>query len=90
MSPLHRVLAEIRAAPATASLDDLARRLAVSRDELDAMIGYWVHQGELVVEEITGCASSGCASCALAGAGCGGAPGRTGAGLVTVRPAPRA
>lgn len=91
MSQLGRVLTEIRAAPTATSLDELASRLEVSRDDLDAMIGYWVHCGELIVEEISGCAAGSCGGCPLAsrpGSGCAGDPHRSGPVLVTIRPAP--
>lgn len=71
MSELDRVLTEIQGTPAPKSLNDLARRLDVSRDELDVMIGYWIHRGELVVEEVSCGTSGSCAGCPLTGpAGC--------------------
>jgi hypothetical protein len=93
MSVLDRVLAELRAAPAGTSLDELARRAEVPREQVDAAVGYWVHSGELVVEEITGCAAGSCAECPVAGAGRSGAgcgdSARRGPVLVTIRPATR-
>ncbi|MPZ84484.1 MAG: hypothetical protein GEV28_30475 [Actinophytocola sp.] len=85
MSHLARVLAEIRASTTATGLDELARRLGVSRDDLDALIGYWVHRGELVVDETIGCTAGSCHGCALAAGGC--APRRSGPVLVTIRPA---
>jgi hypothetical protein len=95
MSVLDQVLAELRNTPTATSLADLARRSGVSRDELDAAVGYWVHSGELVVEEIVGCAAGSCNSCPVAGpatagrsgSGCGRSAHRRGPVLVTIRPA---
>ena len=95
MSELGAVLDAVRAAPAATSLDLLARRLKMSRDDLDAALGYWVHLGELVVEELPNCASTGCGGCPLStGRGCGQAlgdaldgPRRRAEPLVIVRPA---
>lgn len=87
MSELRRVLTEIRAAPPAGGLDELARRLGVCRDELDAMIGYWVHRGELVVEEMAGCTSAGCAGCPMATAARGGCTGPRRPGVVLLSPA---
>lgn len=74
MSPLRRVLAEITAARGGGvSLDDVARRVGVTRDEVDAMVDYWVRRGRLSVEEIgRACPSGGCGGCAM---GRNGAPG---------------
>jgi hypothetical protein len=80
MSQLQRVLNEIRAGAGATSIDDLARRLNIPRDDLDAMVGYWVHRGELLVEGTVNCASGSCAGCPVA-VGCG--PGRP--VLVTIR-----
>ncbi|MFB9238024.1 FeoC-like transcriptional regulator [Plantactinospora siamensis] len=73
-SPLRRVLAEIRAAErGGVSLDDVARRVGVGRDEIDSMVDYWVRKGRLTVEEIgRGCPSGGCGGCS---SGKGGSPG---------------
>jgi hypothetical protein len=72
LSPLRQVLREIRSA-GSASLDDVARAVGVSRDEVHAMVDYWVRRGQLSVEEIgRGCASGGCGSCP---SGDDGAPG---------------
>jgi hypothetical protein len=43
------VLAEIRGRTVT-SFDELAQQLELSREDLDAIVGYWIHRGELVVE----------------------------------------
>ncbi len=95
MSELGAVLDAVRTAPAAISLDLLARRLGMRRDDLDAALGYWVHLGELVVEELPNCASTGCGGCPLStGNGCGQSTGDTVDGplrrvepLVIVRPA---
>jgi hypothetical protein len=84
MTQLLRVLAEIRASTATTSLQELAQRLGVSRDDLDVMIGYWVHRGELIVEESAACTTGDCRGCALARRGC--TPHQSGPVLVTIRP----
>ncbi len=87
MNELTAVLDEMRTAPAATSLDLLARRLGMDRDDVDAAVGYWVHMGELVVEELPSCASTGCGGCPLAtDSGCGRTPGRADP-LVIVRPA---
>jgi hypothetical protein len=71
-SPLRRVLREIRSA-GSVRLDDVAKAVGVSRDEVDAMVDYWVRRGQLSVEEIgRGCAGGGCGSCP---SGNDGAPG---------------
>jgi hypothetical protein len=74
MNELDRVLAAIRAAPAATTMEALARHLGVARDDLDAMVGYWVHRGAVVIEEVPWCASAGCSGCALAGTACGPRP----------------
>ncbi|MGC9665052.1 FeoC-like transcriptional regulator [Planosporangium sp. 12N6] len=72
VSPLRQVLREIRSA-GSVSLDDVARAVGVSRDEVDAMVDYWVRRGRLSVEEIgRGCPSGGCGGCP---SGNDGAPG---------------
>lgn len=64
-SPLRRILAEITAAQGDLNLDEIARRIGISRDEADAMIDYWVRKGRLSIERITsGCPGGGCGSCA--------------------------
>jgi hypothetical protein len=87
MSQLHRVLAEIRAGAAATSIDDLARRLSIPRDDLDAMIGYWVHRGELMVEGTVSCGGGSCGGCPVA-AGCGSGQFPRRPVLVTIRPTP--
>jgi hypothetical protein len=76
---LARVLAEIRAAPPGTGLDELARRVGLSRDEADLAVDYWVRRGELVVGEL-GCAATSCAGCPLRG------PHRSGCGLIAISP----
>jgi radical SAM superfamily enzyme YgiQ (UPF0313 family) len=72
VSPLRQVLREIRSA-GSASLDDVARAVGVNRDEVDAMVDYWVRRGQLSIEEIgRGCPGGGCGSCS---SGDDGAPG---------------
>lgn len=71
MSVLRAVLVEIRAAVADAgevNLDEIAGRLEVGRDELDAMVDYWAARGRLSLREL-GCRVTDCplGSCA---AGC--------------------
>jgi hypothetical protein len=95
VNPLHRVLAEIRERPAATSLDELGRRLGLSRDELDAVVGYGLHSGDLVVETITGCAVGSCTQCPVAPSataggsapGCGRDGRRPAPVLVAIRPA---
>jgi hypothetical protein len=66
MSIMDDVLSAIRSSP-TVSVDELCRRLGLGRDDLDAVVGYWVNRGELVIEPT--CASGSCAGCPLTG-GC--------------------
>lgn len=69
VGPLDRVRREFQAGPATAgpaALDALARRVGLSRDELDAAIGYWVHLGEIAVEPADACAGPACSGCPFA------------------------
>jgi hypothetical protein len=86
MSGLADALAAIRAAPAGTSLAELARRLGVDPDDLDAMVGYWIHRGELTVAPAAGCSDGACAGCPVARRGCAGP--RSALALVAVRPAP--
>jgi hypothetical protein len=88
MSQLDRVLAEIRAGARATSIDDLARRLNIPRDDLDAMIGYWVHRGELMVDGTGSCARGSCAGCPVA-VGCGSGQFARRPVLVTIRPTRR-
>jgi hypothetical protein len=80
---LARVLTEVRAAAPGTGLDEVARRLGLSRDEVDLAVDYWARRGELVVDELgcaPSCAAPSCAGCPLAG------PRRSGCGLVTISP----
>jgi hypothetical protein len=81
---LARVLAEIRAAPPGTGLDAVARRVGLSRGEVDLAVDYWVRRGELAVGEVgcatTSCAATSCAGCPLRG------PHRSGRGLITISP----
>ena len=84
MSLLRRVLAEVSAAH---RLDDIAERLGLSRDEVDAMVEYWVRRGRLSLEEVGGCPAGGCSGCGpKKRAGCAG-PG-TAPLLVTIMARP--
>ncbi|WP_433352653.1 FeoC-like transcriptional regulator [Microtetraspora malaysiensis] len=66
MSALRRVLEEITAARGGTSLDEIARRLEISRDEVDAMVSYWIRKGRLSADDIAAaCPSGGCGGCAL-------------------------
>jgi hypothetical protein len=92
LSVLDRVLAEFRNGTAAMSLDELARRMRLPRDQVDAAVGYWVHSGELVAEQVAGCAAGSCTACPVAragrsGTGCGGNAQRRGPLLHTIRPA---
>lgn len=59
MSTLRAVLAAVRAARPGTGLDDVARSLGLSRDEVDAMVDFWVRRGELTAEPLRGCPSAG-------------------------------
>jgi hypothetical protein len=90
-SPLRQVLAEVRAsAHRPTTLDEMARRVGVTRDEVESMIDYWVRRGRLTVDRIgRGCAGSGCAGCPSARngvPGCG-TPATGGPVLVAIAPA---
>lgn len=88
MSTLRRVLAEITAARGGTSLDEIARRLGLGRDEVDAMVGYWIRKGRLAAEDIAAaCPGGGCGGCAFTrdgGPGC--ATGRTLLAITPRRP----
>jgi hypothetical protein len=92
VSVLRQVLTEIRTARGGTSLNDVARRVGVSRDEVDAMVDYWVRRGRLSVEEMGGgCPSAGCKSCASGDGsepGCG-RSGPAGPVLIAVSVRPR-
>ncbi|WP_157390814.1 FeoC-like transcriptional regulator [Nocardia terrae] len=65
-SPLRRVLAEITASRGDFSLDQVARSVGVSTDEVRAMVDYWARKGRLSVERIdSGCPPAGCGGCAI-------------------------
>lgn len=67
-SPLRAVLAAVRSAGPGVGLDEIAKRLDLSRDEVDAMVGYWEERGVLSVTRLGGgCVSARCADCS----GCG-------------------
>ncbi|MFE3192405.1 FeoC-like transcriptional regulator [Nocardia sp. NPDC059240] len=85
-SPLRRVLAEITESRGEFSLDQVARRVGVSRDEAQAMVDYWVRKGRLSVEQIgSGCPSTGCGGCAQTGC----STGVKGPVLLAITPNPR-
>ena len=54
-SPLRAVLAAVRTASSGTGLDEIARNLGLSRDEVDAMVDYWEQRGELAVDHGGGC-----------------------------------
>lgn len=90
MTGLRDVLRAVRAAAPGTGPDDLARGLGLDRDELAAMIDYWVRRGELTVEELAGCPPTGCAGCPAAGGGwrvCPGRPAERGPTLLAIRTA---
>ncbi|MGC1210875.1 MAG: FeoC-like transcriptional regulator [Micromonospora sp.] len=90
MSVLRDVLRRVRTAAPGRGLDDIARDLGISRDEVDAMVDYWVRRGELVVDELSSCASGSCGSCRLSGRGgdCYRPAPRSGPALVRIGPPP--
>ncbi|MCW2901407.1 MAG: hypothetical protein JWO67_3672 [Streptosporangiaceae bacterium] len=79
MSALRQLLKEISEARGGVSIDDIARKVGVSRDEADAMVDYWVRKGRLSVDDLAaGCPSGGCGGCAQGvkgKPGCGSSPG---------------
>jgi hypothetical protein len=76
VSPLRRLLEEVTAARGGVTMDEIARRVGVGRDEADAMVAYWVRKGRLSVDDLgAACPSGGCGGCAL-----GGDDGRPGCG----------
>ncbi|MBT8225583.1 MAG: hypothetical protein HKP61_16575 [Dactylosporangium sp.] len=66
MSTLRAVLSAVLTAAPGTGLDDIARGLELSRDEVDAMVGYWERRGELTVDRLLGCSASGCGGCPVA------------------------
>lgn len=87
MSLLREVLARVRTAAPGTGLDDIARGLGVTRDEVDAMVEYWVRRGELVVDELGSCSSGGCGGCRFSAqdGGCYRPAPRSGPVLVAIR-----
>lgn len=66
MSPLRRLLEEITAAHEPVSLDEIARRVGVTRDEAGSMVAYWTRKGRLTADDLTAaCPATGCGGCAL-------------------------
>lgn len=65
MSALRQILKEITASRGGVSLDEIARRVGVSRGEAESMVGYWVRRGRLSAEDMAAaCPSGGCGTCA--------------------------
>lgn len=65
MSALRQILKEITASRGGVSLDEIARRVGVSREEAEAMVGYWTRKGRLTTDDVAAaCPSGGCGSCA--------------------------
>lgn len=63
-SPLRRILEEINGAHEAVSLDEIARRIGITRDEADAMVAYWVRKGRLSSDDLSAaCPSGGCGTC---------------------------
>lgn len=88
ISILRAVLTAVRTAAPGTDLDDIARDLGLHRDELAAMIDYWVHRGELTLDTLGGCPPAGCTGCP-AGRGRTGCPQPStpgGAHLIAIRP----
>jgi hypothetical protein len=68
VSQLRAVLAAVLAAPPGTGLDRIAERLDLSRDEVEAMVDYWVRRGKLSVRRLRGCSAGGCSP--AGGPGC--------------------
>jgi hypothetical protein len=89
VSALRQVLEEVRSGRAR-GLDDLARRVGVSRDEASAMVDHWVRKGRLDVADLSAaCSSGGCGSCPSGdhgSPGCGAGDGRPVLLAISVRP----
>ncbi|MFE7608375.1 FeoC-like transcriptional regulator [Streptomyces celluloflavus] len=86
VSPLRRVLVEMRRARGGARLEDIAARVGVGPDEVASMVEYWVGRGLLTREAVSGgCPESGCGGCA-GWTSCGARDGRAGGTLLhTIR-----
>ena len=78
----RRVLDAVRTAGPGTGLDDIARRLGLRRDDVDAAIGYWLCRGELSTRRVD-CASTGCPQCPLRSTGCAPEAG-TGRAFITI------
>lgn len=78
---LRRVLAELRAVGGgELSMDELARRVGVSRTEAAAMVDYWVDRAAVSLD-LVGRPATSCAGCTLRlRRGCGGCATGRGAG----------
>jgi hypothetical protein len=65
VSALRQILKEITTSRGGVSLDEIARRVGVSREEAEAMVGYWVRKGRLSADDVaSACPSGGCGGCA--------------------------
>jgi hypothetical protein len=60
VSALRAVLAAVLEARPGTGLDDIARRLELSRDEVEAMVDYWARRGVLSVQRLRGCPGGAC------------------------------
>jgi hypothetical protein len=78
LSALRQILKEISEARGGVGIDDIARKVGVTRDEADAMVDYWVRKGRLSVDDLAAaCPSGGCGGCAQGvngTPGCGSSP----------------
>lgn len=64
VSPLRRVLLELQLGT---GLDDIAQHLGLARDEVEAMVEYWVRRGRLTLRRIDRtCPTGGCGACPAA------------------------
>jgi hypothetical protein len=87
MSVLGDVLTAVRAARSGSTLDDVAEQLGLTRDDVAAMVDYWVRRGELTIDEVGGCPPVGCAGCHFGRPGvgsCGRVESRARAGLIAI------
>lgn len=60
MSRLREVRRLLRERPGRADLESIARQLDLGRDEVDAMVDYWVRRGELKRTVFGACAATVC------------------------------
>ncbi|NBM20479.1 FeoC-like transcriptional regulator [Streptomyces sp. GC420] len=71
MNNLRAVLARVEAGRPGTTLAGIARELGIGRDEVEAIVDYWVGRGRLEVNTMASCPASGCAGCRLRSTGCG-------------------